>query len=54
MEHFNQSVHCDWMCVCTRAFGPHDRTWAGAAAGAAAGVSTRVASDALVMVDRAY
>jgi hypothetical protein len=54
MEHFNQSVHCDWMCVGTRAFGPLDGELVGAAAGAAADVCTRVVSDALVMVDRAY
>jgi hypothetical protein len=54
MEHFNQSVHCDWMCVGTCAFGPLDGTWTGAAAGAAADVGTRVVSDALVMVYRAY
>jgi hypothetical protein len=54
MEHFNQSVHGNWMCVGTRAFGPLHGTWTGAAAGAAADVGTRVVSDALVMVDRAY
>jgi hypothetical protein len=54
MEHFNKSVHCDWMCIGTRAFGPLDGTWTGAAAGAASDVGTRVVSDALVIVNRAY
>jgi hypothetical protein len=42
------------MCVGTSAFGPLEGTWTGAAAGAAADVGTRMVSDALVMVDRAY
>jgi hypothetical protein len=42
------------MCIGTRAFGPLDETWTGAAAGAAADVVTRVVSDALVLVDSAY
>jgi hypothetical protein len=54
-EHFNQSVHCDWNGIDTRAFGPLDGMWAaGAAAGPAADIGTRVVNDALVMVDRAY
>jgi hypothetical protein len=54
-EHFNQSVHCDWMCIGTRAFWPLDGTWgANPVAGPAPDLGTRVVNDALVMVDWAY
>jgi hypothetical protein len=53
-EHFNQSVHCDWMCIGTRALGPLDGTWgANPAARQASNAGTRVVNNALIMDDLA-
>jgi hypothetical protein len=54
-EDFNQSVHCDWMYIGSRAFGPLDWTWTGgAAAWPASDLGTRLVSDVPVKANRAY
>jgi hypothetical protein len=49
-EHFNETVHCQWMCVGTRAYNVGETPWGTGAVDTTA----RVVNDALVMVDRAY